>query len=287
METALIVMVREGFEAALIVAIVLTYLRRVGRAELSGAVWLGVAGAAALSFVFGLVVHNTVGSFEGVARMRANALIALTAAAVLTWMVFWMQRQARAIRGGLEHRIDSALASTSTVRALVAVAFVSVLREGIEAALFLVTAATSANGHDVFIGGVIGLTIAGVLGYMVYAGGRQLPMKQFFTVTGLIIIVFAAGLLAKSVMFLQPQGSNDLSSFDMSVYDLTGIHWLTTQSEVGRFLGALVGWDPRPSIEQVLVWVLYVVPVTYLFLRGPRPASRSSRAHAREHATAA
>jgi high-affinity iron transporter len=98
-------------------------------------------------------------------------------------------------------------------------------------------------------------------------GGRKMPMRQFFTVTGVMLIIFAAGLLARSVMFLQTAG--DLPIVWNNVYDLTGIDWLTTRTEVGRFLGAMFGWDPRPSIEQVLVWLGYAGTVSYLFLRKP------------------
>src|SRR5262245_33390628 len=148
METAMLVMLREGFEAALIVAIVLSYLARTGNRRLQRAVWLGVAIAATLAFGFGIVVHETVGQFEGVARLHANAVIALLAVIVLTWMVFWMQRQSRAIKGELESRVDSALGTRDVVRAVVAVAFLAVLREGIEAALFLIAAATDTSGRD-------------------------------------------------------------------------------------------------------------------------------------------
>jgi high-affinity iron transporter len=268
---SMLVMIREGFEAALIIAIVLAYLRRIERRDLYPTVWLGVAGAVFLSLVVGVVIHETVGRLEGPARLRAFAGISIVAVAVLTWMIFWMKRQARAIRGELEHKVDRALASSSVGRGLALVAFLAVLREGIEAALFLVAAATGVDGRAVLVGGVIGLAIASALGVMVYAGGRAVPIKTFFTVTGIVIILFAAGLAAKTVFYLQAAG--DISSFDWSFFNLTSIHVLTNSSEVGKFLGALVGWDPRPSIEQVAVWLAYVVPITWLFLRDQEPAA--------------
>jgi high-affinity iron transporter len=93
-----------------------------------------------------------------------------------------------------------------------------------------------------------------------------MPMKAFFTVTGLVLIVFAAGLVAKTVLFLQTSG--DLGSFNLNgVYDLTAYRWLTQQTEAGKFLAAMFGWDPRPSIEQVVAWMAFAAPVTWLFLR--------------------
>lgn len=269
MLAALVIMVREGFEAALVVAIVFAYLRRIGRTDLSRSVWQGVAVAAALSLAVGVVVHLTIGNLEGAARLRAFAAISLLALCVLTWMVFWMRRQSRAIKGELEHRIDDALTSGNVRRGLVAVALLAVLREGIEAALFLIAAATEESGRDVLVGGVIGLAIASVLAWAVYLGGRRMPMKAFFTVTGVILIVFAAGLASRSVLFLQAAG--DLGSFNANgVYDLRGQSWLTQSTEVGKFLAALFGWDPRPSIEQIVAYLGYLVPTLYLFLRKPK-----------------
>ena len=266
MEAALLIMLREGFEAALVVAIVFAYLRRIGRLDLARSVWQGVALATAGAFAIGIVVRLTVGSLEGDARLRAFAAISAAAAVVLTWMVFWMRRQSRLIKGDLEHRVDAAIRSNNTRRAIVAVALVAVLREGIEAALFLIAAGTEQSGGAVIVGALVGLALASLLAYVVYWGGRSMPMKAFFTVTGLVLIVFAAGLVAKTVLFLQTSG--DLGSLNLNgVYDLTAYRWLTQQTEEGKFLAAMFGWDPRPSIEQLVAWMAFAVPVTWLFLR--------------------
>jgi high-affinity iron transporter len=284
MATALLIMVREGFEAALVVAILFAYLRRIGRLDLGRAAWRGVALAAAISVGIGVVVHLTVGSLDGAARLRSFAAISVLAICVLTWMVFWMRRQSRAIKGDLEGRVDTAIASANVRRAVAAVALLAVLREGIEAALFLIAAATEEDGWDVLIGGLVGLAIATVLAGAVYFGGRTLPMKAFFRVTGAVLIVFAAGLASRTVLYLQMSG--DLGSINANgVYDLTGHSWLTQSTEIGKFLAAMFGWDPRPSIEQVVVYFGYLVPVLYLFLREPaqttaRPAGRDVRSTA-------
>jgi len=279
---ALLIMVREGFEAALIVAIVFAYLRRIGRADLGRAAWAGVGAAVALSVVVGVVIHLTLGNLVGPARLRAFAVVSLAAAGVLTWMIFWMRRQARAIKGELEHKVDQAVLTADPSRAVAAVAFLAVIREGIEAALFLLAVTTSSGGAEVVLGAAVGVAIAVALGALVYAGGRKLPMRTFFQVTGMVIVVFAAGLLARSVLFLQSAG--DLGTLADSVYDVTGTVWLTQQSEVGKMLAALFGWDPRPSAEQVLAWLGYFVPVTYLFLRSPRRTTGPGAAAGRPRA---
>jgi high-affinity iron transporter len=194
---------------------------------------------------------------------------------VLTWMIFWMRRQAHLIKGELQHSVDLAIAGRADVRmAVMTVAFLAVAREGLEAALFLIAAATTEDGWAVLVGGLIGLALASVAGYLVVLGGRRLPMRQFFTVTGLVLIVFAAGLVSRTVLWLQLAGV--LGTVWNNVYDLTAYRWLTVSTESGKFLGAMFGWDPRPSIEQVVAYLAFLVIVSWLFLRPPRP-SRASR----------
>ncbi|MGH9006051.1 MAG: FTR1 family iron permease, partial [Acidimicrobiia bacterium] len=235
-------------------------------------VWGGVVAAVAVSVTVGVAVRATVGELEGAARLHAFAAISALAAVVLTWMIFWMRRQSRLIKGDLEHRVDTALGAENIGVALAGVALVAVLREGIEAALFLLAAGTDESGGAVLVGALIGVVLASVLAYAVYWGGRSIPMRAFFKVTRLVLIVFAAGLVAKTVMFLQVSG--DIGSLSLNgVYDLTSYRWLTQETEVGKFLSAMFGWDPRPSLEQVVAWVAFLVPVTILFLR-PTPAPR-------------
>ncbi len=119
----------------------------------------------------------------------------------------------------------------------------------------------------------VGLALAGVAAYLVYWGGRSLPLRLFFKVTGVVLIVFAAGLLARTVLYLQSAG--DLGSFNLNgVYDVRAYEWLDSSSEVGKFLAAMFGWDPRPSIEQVVVW-LGVLRTGHLPLPAPGPIDRA------------
>ena len=277
MLTALLIMLREGFEAALVVAIVYAYIRRIDRPELAVPMWQGVAAAAALSVGVGIVVHLTVESLEGNARLLAFAAVSMLAVVVLTWMIFWMRRQAHRIKGELQGSVDQAITAGGDVRlAVMGVAFLAVAREGLEAALFLIAAATTEDGWAVLVGGLLGLAGASVLGFLVVLGGRRLPMRQFFTVTGLVLIVFAAGLVSRTVLWLQAAG--DLGTVWNNVYDLTAYRWLTVTTESGRFLGAMFGWDPRPSIEQVVAYLAFLVTVAWLFLRAPRPAREREKA---------
>ena len=234
--------------------------------------WGGVVAAVAVSLTVGVVVRATVGELDGAARLHAFAgdLGAGRRRADLDDLLD--ATPGRLVKGDLEHRVDTALRAENIGLALAGVALVAVLREGIEAALLLLAAGTDQSGGAVLVGALIGLVLASVLAYAVYWGGRSIPMRAFFKVTGLVLIVFAAGLVAKTVMFLQVSG--DIGSLSLNgVYDLTSYRWLTQETEVGKFLSAMFGWDPRPSLEQVVAWVAFLVPVTILFLR-PAPAPR-------------
>jgi high-affinity iron transporter len=272
--TALLIMLREGFEAALVVAIVYAYIRRIGRRDLVVPMWQGMAAAAALSVAVGVLIHLTVENLTGRLRLLAFAAVSLLAVVVLTWMIFWMRRQAHRIKGELQESVDHAISEGGDVRlAVMGVAFLAVAREGLEAALFLIAAATTEDGWAVLVGGMIGLALASVLGFLVVLGGRRIPMRQFFTVTGVVLIVFAAGLVSRTVLWLQAAG--DMGTVWNNVYDLTAYPWLTVSTETGKFLGAMFGWDPRPSIEQILAYLAYLaylVTVIWLFLRPAKVA---------------
>jgi high-affinity iron transporter len=186
-----------------------------------------------------------------------------------------MRRQAHRIRGELHGSVDHAIAAGGDVRlAVMGVAFLAVAREGLEAALFLIAAATTEDGGAVLVGGLIGLALASVAGGLVVLGGRRIPMRQFFTVTGLVLIVFAAGLVSRTILWLQLAG--ELGTAWNNVYDLTAYSWLTVGTETGRFLGAMFGWDPRPSIEQIVGYLGFLLTVSWLYLRPAKPAPRQA-----------
>lgn len=270
-------MLREGFEAALVIAILFAYLRRTGRADLLPPMWVGVGAAAAISIGAGVVIHLSVDGLTGDARMYAFAAISLFAVVVLTWMIFWMRAHASSLSKDLRSGMDQAIERHDNVRfGVVVAAFLAVLREGLEASLFLVAAATDGDGTQVLVGGLLGLAVAMVAGWLVVVGGRRMPMRQFFTVTGVMLVVFAAGLLARAVAYLQTAGAAMVAT--ANAYDVTRYEYLTTTTETGKFLAAMTGWDPRPSWLQVIVWVLYMGVVTTLFLRRTTPGGAPTAA---------
>ncbi len=271
--SAFLVMLREGVEAALVVAIVLAYLRRLGRGDASRWVWMGTAAAIVLSLVVGAIIFGTVGELEGRAEEVTEGLVALFAAGLLTWMIFWMAAQARTIKGRLQADVDAALRSES-VLALAGLAFVAVLREGLESALFLIsTTVGAASGLGQLVGGVAGVATAAGVGYLVYRGGRRLNLRLFFRITGALILLFAAGLLAKGIHELQE--AHLLGTVNEHLWRV-GFADPDT-SRVGEFLKSLFGWSPAPSFEMALAWLAYIVPVGSVFLAVTRRVPTASQ----------
>jgi high-affinity iron transporter len=200
-----VVVLREGFEASLVVGVVLAFLDRTGRRDGFNTVWLGVAAAVAISVAAGIVLFTIGAELDGAAGAVFEGSAAITAAALLTWMIFWMRRQARSIRKEIEGRVSTALAQGSAV-GLAAIAFIGVLREGVETALFLFSTTEASSPVVSFVGGLIGLSLAVVLGYAFYRGSSRLNLKLFFQATSVLLLLFAAWLLTKGLDELSEGG---------------------------------------------------------------------------------
>jgi high-affinity iron transporter len=266
---AFLVMLREGVEAALIVAILLAYLDRTDRRHAFTQVWWGTGAAVLLSSIAGVVIWNTVGSLEGRAEELVEGIVALVAAGLLTWMIFWMGSQARSLRSQLETQANEAL--TSGAVALAAVPFVAVAREGFESVLFLLSTTVGAkSGQGQLIGGLLGVLAALAIGYLVYRGSHLIDLRKFFRVTGFLIVLFAAGLVAKGVHELQEVGI--IPVFVEHLWELGFLDPDT--STFAAFLKTMFGWDPDPSLLQVLAYFGYLIPISARYhgmTSAPRP----------------
>ncbi len=265
--SAFLVMLREGVEAAIIVAILLGYLNRLDRRAESRWIWSGVIAAIFASMAVGVALWNTVGGLTGEAEELTEGIIAIVAAGLLTWMIFWMGRQARHVEAHLHTQVDTALAAGGAT-ALGMIAFVAVLREGIESALFLISTTVGAESSSgQLVGGILGLTVAVMIGVAIYAGSSRIDLRAFFRVTGILIILFAAGLVSKGVHEFQELGL--LPTLSEHIWDL-GILDPSTQT-AGRFMKSLFGWTPRPSLLMAIAYVAYLIPVLVIFLRMTAP----------------
>lgn len=253
-----LITLREGLEAALIVGIVLSVLEKLGRGDRRRSVWIGVAAAVVVSIIAGLALNALGVALEGRGEGIFEGLAMLLAAGVLTWMIFWMARQGRRIQADLERDVRRAVTEESGW-ALFSLAFVAVVREGIETVLFLTAAAFSATPAQTLFGGALGLSIAVVLGWLIFAIGKQLDVRAFFRVTGALLILVAAGLLAHGVHELQEAAL--LPIFVEHVWDVN--HILNEDGTVGTFVKALFGYNGNPSLLETLSYVAYFL-VIYL-----------------------
>ena len=269
---------REGVEAALIVSIVLAYLVRSGRGDQAGRIWLGTGLAVALSLAVGIVLFNTVGSFEEPYEQIFEGTTMLVAAAVVTWMLFWMRRQASSVKGELQAAVDRAVADGASW-GLAILAFSAVIREGLETSLFLVGQATSNRLEAVWIllGALVGLVVAVGLGYGFYRGSRRLNLGSFFRWTGIALVFIAAGLLSKAIHEFIEIGALGSGPWTATAFDVSGL--LSHDTGIGAFLRALFGYSATPEILTLLVHLTYVVAVLALYLRPVRrvpPTSQSA-----------
>jgi high-affinity iron transporter len=273
LSSAFLIMLREGLEGALIVAILLAYLKLLDQRRHFSAVWLGTLAGVAVALIAGSIVFAVLGHLHGRAEAITEGAVAFTAAAVLTWMIVWMSRQARFLKGALHAKVDAALASGSAA-ALASIAFVAISREGLESALFMLGTTVGARSHmQEFIGGLIGVAAAAIIGYLVYRGSHLINLRWFFRVTGALIILFAAGLLATGVHEFQDGGL--LPSVHEHLWNLTNVKLLNPdQSTIGQLLKGLLGWSPNPSLEMALVYLAFLIPIGTIFLLQTRKVPR-------------
>jgi high-affinity iron transporter len=251
-----LIILREGFEIALVLAIVLGYLGRTGNREHCRAVWTGAFAAAAISFAAAAVLELTAAGLSGAAQEAFEGFTMLFAVGVLTWMVFWMRRQAATTGRELHHQVDIAI-QRGSLAALITLAFVAVLREGLETVLLLFAGAATEQGSTVLflLGAAGGAAVAAALGYVVYRGANVLPLRAFFTATGFIVLVLAAGLVSNGIAELQESGI--ISNLGARPWDTDALISQTTT--LGKFLHTLLGYDSAPTWGQIILYWTYLI----------------------------
>ncbi|MFF0742630.1 iron uptake transporter permease EfeU [Streptomyces sp. NPDC004111] len=253
---------REGLEASLVVCILIAYLVKTGRRDALAPVWIGIGVAVllALGFGAGLTFGSQELTFE--TQEALGGSLSILAVGLVTWMVFWMRRTARHLKSELHGKLDAALRMGTG--ALVATAFLAVGREGLETALF-VWASVRASGdgtHAPLIGVVLGLLTAIVLGWLFYRGAVRINLAKFFTWTGGMLLVVAAGVLAYGVHDLQE--ARFLGGLSDKAFDIS--EQIPPDSWYGTLLKGVFNFQPDPTVLQVTVWALYLVPMLVLFL---------------------
>jgi high-affinity iron transporter len=269
MFAAFLITLREGLEAALVVSILIAYLVKTDRTSSLRYVWIGVGAAVAFSIAVGGALAVAADSLPETAQTAFEGVMALLAVAFVTWMVFWMARNARHLKGQLHTHLDKAAATGAG--ALAAMAFIAVSREGFETALFLWSSfETTGGGWATIVGGILGMAAAVTLGLLIYRGALRVNLGTFFLWTGVALIVVAAGVFTYGVHELQEAGV--LPWPDATAFDASGA--LPTDSVQYTVVRGLFSVRTATSWLEVFAWFAYLVPVMTLFLYKVRPPAR-------------
>jgi high-affinity iron transporter len=252
---------REGLEAALIVTILIAYVVKIGRRDVLSRLWAGVALAVLLALTLGAVLTFGTHGLSFAAQETIGGVLSIVATSLVTWMVFWMLKTARDLKGHLHDSIDRHLVGSGL--GLVLVAFLAVGREGIETALFL-WAAVQATGSTTLplVGASLGILTAVGLGWLVYAGMLRINLSRFFTWTGGILIVVAAGVLSYGVHDLQEAGI--LPGLNALAFDVSAA--VPPDSWYATLLKGTVNFSPATTWLEMLAWIAYAVPTLTLFI---------------------
>ncbi|MFF4904097.1 iron uptake transporter permease EfeU [Streptomyces sp. NPDC001260] len=253
---------REGLEASLVVCILIAYLVKTGRRDAIRPIWIGIAIAVLIAMGFGCVLEFGSQELTFQAQEGLGGTLSVLAVGLVTWMVFWMRRTARHLKSELHGKLDAALAMGTG--ALVATAFLAVGREGLETALFVwasVHAASDGTPRPL-IGVALGLATAVLLGWLFYRGALKINLAKFFTWTGGMLVVVAAGVLAYG--FHDLQEADVLPGLTHLAFDISGT--IPPDSWYGTLLKGVFNFQPDPTVLQVTVWLLYLIPTLALFL---------------------
>jgi high-affinity iron transporter len=266
---------REGLEATLVVTILLAYLVKTGRRDRLVPLWLGVLAAVALSVAFGALLTYTRAELGYREQELFEGIVSIVAVGLVTWMIFWMRRTARSLKRELTGRLDRALALGGL--AVVVMAFLAVVREGLETSLLFFAAvqgATTSAGP--LLGILAGLATAVALGWLLYAAAVRIDLARFFTWTGVLLIFVAAGILKYGVHDLQEAGV--LPGLGNLAFDVSGT--VDPASWYANVLAGTLNLTPAPTVLEMVAWVGYLVPVLVAFLWPGRRAVRKAPAPA-------
>jgi high-affinity iron transporter len=269
----LVIGLREGVEASLIVGIIAAFLSKSGRRDALRQVWIGVGAAVVLCVAVGVGLVELSRELPQKAQEGLETVIGLFALVMVTFMIVWMTKHARSMRRELEGAAQDALAQGST-RALVVMAFLAVLREGFETAVFLTAVIqNSSSAASGATGAILGILIAVAIGYGIYRGGVHLNLGRFFKITGIVLVLVAAGLAMFAMHTAHEAGW--LTVGQAQALDLS---WLVRPGTVmSSLLTGVLGIQPRPTVVEVTAWFVYAIPVL-AYVTWPRRPKKAKTA---------
>jgi high-affinity iron transporter len=264
---------REGLEAALIVGIVAAFLSQRGRRDALRWMWLGVVLAVSLCAAVAVGLRLAEENLPQKEQEQLETVIAFVAVGMITWMIVWMRRHSADLKGDLQQRAEVALVSGS-VLGLVVMAFLAVLREGIETAVFLLAAFQQSTDPTLTgTGAVLGVAVAMVLGYLIYRGGVKLNLSKVFRITGVVLVLVAAGLLSFAL-----HAGHEAGWFNFLLGRAVDLRWLIDPGSVqSALITGMFGIQPEPTVGEVAVFLAYAIPMTFYVVRPQkRPAADAS-----------
>lgn len=265
---SLLIGLREGLEAAIVVSILLAFLVKSERRDALKWVWLGVAAAILMTVGVFLGIQFGENTISGLAAEAVAGAASLIAVVIVTTMVLWMKKAAAGLSGELRGEMSRALETGGWAVALLA--FLAVGREGVETALFMVGYAEAETLWPL-TGLIIGVVIAAVLAYGIYAGAVRINLAKFFKYTGVLLIVVAAGILSYGIGALQTVGW--LPGLSTRAFDISG--WMDWSAWYGEVIQGVFNVTPTPTVLQLACWLAYLLIVLALFLRPDRRLSTS------------
>src|SRR3954447_16826242 len=261
---------REGLEASLIIGIIAAFMVQSGRTKQMWALWTGVGVAIALCSLVAVALRIAEENLPQKQQEGLETVTGLVAVGFVTWMILWMRKHARDLKGDLESSASLALANGSAL-ALIVMAFLAVFREGLETAVFLLAAFQAASDPMLAgVGAALGVVVSIVIGFAIYKGGVKLNLAKFFKFTGLLLVLVAAGLLATAV-----HTAHEAGWFNSLQTQFVNLQWLAAPGSVrAALLTGMFGIQPRPTIGEAIVWFAYAIPMTCLVLIPPKSSQQ-------------
>ena len=263
--TSFLITFRETIEAALIIGILLTYVIKINKRKLRRDIWLGTISGIVLSIVVGVIFHFVLGNFEQYEEI-IEGFSMIFAAVLLTWMIIWMTETGRDMRNNLESKIEYSIRNQQRL-GLIFLAFISVLREGIETVIFLAgVEAVEESQTTVLWSGLVGIAVALMISVFLFFSGKKINLRLFFGITSILLILFASGMLAHGFHELQEIGwfGQESAFMQQQVWDTSFILNDKT-TELGKFLRTMFGYQDKPTWLEFFVYIAYYIILALLF----------------------
>lgn len=265
---------REALEACLVVGIVLAFLSRTGKKEFSKLVWLGVLSAVVASIVLAFLFNAFIGEFEGIAEQLFEGSLMVFAAILVSWMILWALKQRNSFKAELEKSIQKHAFAKDSFEIFL-LSFVAVLREGVETVIFLNAAVFKGGEASTVFGALGGIALAIIVGYILFSGMKKINLKLMFSITGILLVLFAAGLVSNAVHEFQEA---KLIPFDQPLWDINppinadGSYPLLHENGlIGQTANHLLGYKANPSMPEILAYIAYLGAIFLIYKKISKP----------------